>query len=217
MLIRIDKKIERKHKISKIDNATMRMFGLTEQRLNESTCKVKCQFEINEGEVVYITGPSGSGKSVLMRELEKAIQEKERINLSEVELAEDRSVIDSICESMDIDLIEGLKLLSIAGLADAFCVLNKPVNLSEGQQYRYRLAMAMARKKQYIIADEFCSVLDRITASVISYNIHKYSKRTGTIFILASSHTDVLQDLWPDVLITRELSGQTWVTRAELN
>jgi endonuclease/exonuclease/phosphatase family metal-dependent hydrolase len=54
--------------------------------------------------------------------------------------------------------------------------------------------------------------LDRIAAAVISYNIHKYAKRTGVIFILASSHEDILLDLSPDVLVVQELSGPTRVT-----
>ena len=71
--------------------------------------------------------------------------------------------------------------------------------------------MALAAKKKFIFADEFCSELDRITAAVISYNIHKFAKQTGTIFILASSNDDVLIDLLPDVLVTVELSGPTKV------
>jgi ABC-type ATPase with predicted acetyltransferase domain len=65
--------------------------------------------------------------------------------------------------------------------------------------------------KKYIFADEFCSNLDRITAAVISHNIHKFAKRTGVTFILAANHDDILLDLAPDVLVVQELSGRTQV------
>jgi ABC-type ATPase with predicted acetyltransferase domain len=67
--------------------------------------------------------------------------------------------------------------------------------------------MALAAGKRFIFADEFCSNLDRISAAVISFNIHKFAKKAGAVFILASAHDDVLVDLEPDVLIVKELSG----------
>lgn len=204
----ISKTLGREGRISERSAAVMRMFGLTKDRLGEAGCMINCQLEINEGDIVYITGPSGAGKSVLLRELEKAIPASERVNLNKIELAEDKSVIDCI----DGDFVEGLKTLSVAGLNDAFCVLNRPANLSDGQKYRFRLAVALSSGAKYIFADEYCSELDRITAAVISYNIHKYAKRTGVTFILASSHEDVLLDLAPDVLVVKELSGATRVT-----
>ncbi len=182
-----------------------RMFGLTVDRLTEKSISHNCQLEINDGNIVYITGPSGAGKSVLLRELEKSIPSSERVNLAQIKLPEDQTVIDCIGG----DLITGLRLLSTAGLNDCFCILNQPCNLSEGQRYRFRLVMALAAQKKFIFADEFCSELDRITAAVISYNIYKFAKRTGTIFILASSHEDILLDLAPDILVTKELSGPT--------
>jgi ABC-type ATPase with predicted acetyltransferase domain len=185
----------------------MRMFGLTTDRLAEGCCTIKCQLEINEGDIVYITGPSGAGKSVLLRELEKAIPVSERVNLNKITLPADRAVIDCVGG----DFVDGLKTLSVAGLNDAFCVLNQPINLSDGQKYRFRLAVALGLGAKFIFADEFCSELDRITAAVISYNIHKYAKLTGVTFILASSHDDILLDLSPDVLVVRELSGTTEV------
>ena len=184
-----------------------RMFGLTVDRLTERCFRHNCQLEINDGEIVYLTGPSGAGKSVLLRELEKSIPVSDRVNLARIKLPSDKTVIDCI----DGDLLRSLRMLSIAGLNDCFCILNQPRNLSEGQKYRFRLATALAAKKKFIIADEFCSELDRITAAVISYNVHKFAKRTGTIFILASSHDDILLDLSPDVLVVKELSGPTEV------
>jgi ABC-type ATPase with predicted acetyltransferase domain len=71
--------------------------------------------------------------------------------------------------------------------------------------------MALATGKKFVFADEFCSNLDRITAAVISYNVHKFAKRNGVTFILASSHDDILLDLAPDVLIVKELCGPTQV------
>ena len=184
-----------------------RMFGLTVDRLTERKVNYSCQLQIGDGDIVYLSGPSGAGKSVLLRELEKTVTASDSINLDRIMLSDDKTLIDCI----DAGLLDSLKILSLAGLNDCFCILNQPRNLSDGQKYRFRLAMALAAKKKFIFADEFCSELDRITAAVISYNIHKFAKRTGTIFILASSHDDILLDLSPDVLIAAELSGQAEV------
>ena len=184
-----------------------RMFGLTIDRLTERKVNYGCKLQISDGDIVYLSGPSGAGKSVLLRELEKSVPASDRINLEEIKLPDNKTLIDCI----DAGLLDSLKVLSLAGLNDCFCILNQPRNLSDGQKYRFRLAMALAAKKKFIFADEFCSELDRITAAVISYNIHKFAKRTGTIFILASSYDDILLDLSPDVLVAAELSGKTEV------
>lgn len=203
--------------ISERAAAVMRMFGLTADRLTETSTTIDCRLEINDGDIVYITGPSGAGKSILLGELEKSVPASDKVNLNEIKLPNDKSVIDCIPSALryerhsDGDFLQALKLLSIAGLNDVFCVLNQPANLSDGQKYRFRLAMALASEKRFIFADEFCSELDRITAAVISYNIQRHAKRTGVIFILASSHEDVLPDLAPDVLVAKELSGPTQV------
>ncbi len=198
---------DRQGQISEKSAAVMRMFGLTADRLSETTTTIDCRLQINEGDVVYITGPSGAGKSVLLGELEKSVPASDKVNLARIKLPSDKTLIDCI----DGDFLQGLKMLSIAGLNDAFCVLNQPANLSDGQKYRFRLAVALASGAKFVFADEFCSELDRITAAVISYNIHKFAKRTGVTFVLASSHEDILLDLAPDVLVTKELSGPTQV------
>jgi ABC-type ATPase with predicted acetyltransferase domain len=67
--------------------------------------------------------------------------------------------------------------------------------------------MALAAKKKFVFADEFCSELDRITALVIVQRLHEFAKRTDTSFILASSHKDIIHDLSPDVLIMRDYTS----------
>lgn len=191
--------------------AAMRMFGLTVERLGDRGISHICTVEINAGDIVYITGPSGSGKSVLLGELEKSVPASKKVNLSEIKLPADKCVIDCL----EGDLLKCLKLLSIAGLNDVFCILNQPANLSDGEKYRFRIAMALAGGKRFVFADEFCSELDRITAAAIAYNIQKFAKRAGVIFILASSHEDTLVDLSPDVLVVKQLSGLTEVIYKE--
>jgi hypothetical protein len=183
--------------------AVCRMFGLTAERLAERRFVHACDLEIDAGQIVYITGPSGAGKSVLLRELENAIPSPHRVNLAEVDLPADRSLIDCV----QGDLVTSLRLLSTAGLSDCFCVLNQPANLSAGEQYRFRLAMALAARRRFVFADEFCSGLDRITALVISSGLRKFAKPNGTTFILASSRDDLLLELAPDALVENQLSG----------
>jgi ABC-type ATPase with predicted acetyltransferase domain len=186
------------------------MFGLTIERLKEQHRTHSCRLEIKPGDIVYITGPSGAGKSVLLRELEQAISPQERINLNEISLPGDKTVIDCI-DTSQRGILSSLRLLSTAGLNDCFCILNQPCNLSEGEQYRFRLATALASGKNFVFADEFTSALDRITASSISYRLRQFANKTGTTFILASSHEDMLLDLAPDVLIRRDFTSPSEV------
>jgi ABC-type ATPase with predicted acetyltransferase domain len=91
-------------------------------------------------------------------------------------------------------------------------VLNQPSNLSEGQKWRFRLAVAISTGRKYVFADEFCSNLSRVAASAIAYKVWKYAKRTGTTFIVAASAKDFLSDLVPDVVISKAMYEPAQVT-----
>lgn len=54
-----------------------------------------------------------------------------------------------------------------------------------------------------MIVDEFCSLLDRTTAKVVAYLAQKLSRRLGLTLVAASSHTDIAEDLNPDILIVK--------------
>jgi uncharacterized protein len=204
---RISKTFPLRHTISARAVDVCRMFGISAERLRKGGMTHHCLVDINAGDIIYITGPSGAGKTVLLRELEKSMPASERVNINEIELPADKAVVDCLPG----DFLHGLRLLSTAGLNDVFCVLNTPANLSDGQKYRFRLAMALATEKKFVFADEFCSTLDRVTAAVISYNVRNFAKRNKMTFILASSHEDILTDLSPDVLVVKELTGGTEV------
>jgi ABC-type ATPase with predicted acetyltransferase domain len=181
----------------------MKIFGLTVDRLAQRSFVHNCSLHINDGDIVYISGPSGAGKSVLLNELERSMPVSSTINLARISLPNDKTLIDCI----DGDVMHGLRVLGVAGLNDCFCILNQPCNLSDGQRYRFRLAIALAAGKKVVFADEFCSNLDHITAAVISHNIRKFATRTGATFVLAASRDDILCDLAPDVLVVKELAG----------
>ena len=183
------------------------MFGLTTDRLADRMVTHRCRLEVDPGDIVYIMGPSGAGKSVLLRELEEAVPRGDRINLAEIPLPQDRSVIDCF----DGEIVAALRLLGAVGLSEVFCLLNRPCDLSDGQKYRFRLAQAMAAGKPFIFADEFSSDLDRVSAAAVAFNVHRFAKRTGTTCILASGHEDILIDLAPDVLVVKDFSGSSEV------
>jgi uncharacterized protein len=185
----------------------LRAFGITVQRLKENGITHECEIKISAGEICYITGPSGSGKSVLLREFFNSFAGDNKINIDDIPLPTDKSCVDCV----EGGFLETLRTLSNAGLTDIFCVLNSPATLSEGQKYRYRIAKAIASDKQFIFADEFCSQLDRVTAAVISHNLRKLATKTGKTFILASSHDDLLADLMPEAIVIKHLAGDAEV------
>jgi ABC-type ATPase with predicted acetyltransferase domain len=211
--ISVEKKFEVNPQKSERVTTVMRMFGVGIDRLKCQRTTHACEVEVNDGDIVYITGPSGAGKSVLLREMQASVGDDDKIVIEQIALPADKSVIDCIGGNGTID---GLSILSYAGLSDVFCMLNAPANLSEGQKYRFRLACALASGRKFIFADEFCSNLDRITASVIAYNVRRFAKRNNVTFFLASAHEDILADLQPDVLVVKRFEGEAEVTYKKL-
>ena len=187
--------------------SVMKIFGLDMERLKENHVGHKCRITLKPGHICYITGPSGAGKSLLLQNLYELTDENERLDISEITLDMDKTLIDCVKG----DLFDSLKVLSKAGLSDVFTMLNSPSRLREGQKYRYRLARALLSDKKVLFADEFCSSLDRITAAVISHNIHRAVTGSKKIFILAGSHDDLLCDLVPDVVVINRLGGSAEV------
>lgn len=156
--------------------------------------------EIEQGDVVYITGQSGSGKSLLLEDLSAGMREEKLrvIDLNEIEL-EEKPVIELVGRTTT----EAADLLAKAGISDAWIYIRKPSELSDGQRYRLKLAILMSRDADVWIADEFGAVLDRPTAKVIAFNCQKVARALGKTLMVATTHTDLKDELGPSLTITK--------------
>lgn len=181
--------------------AVAEMFGLGVDREKTVTVVAPCEIDIEPGDVVYISGGSGSGKSVILRALQE--QFDGAVSLEEQDISSQCALVDCFEGPLD----EALKWLSLAGLSDAFALLRRPGELSDGQRYRFQLALALAQRPRFICIDEFCNLLDRITAAVVAFNVRQFADRFGTTFVVASSHDDLLDDLHPDVVVIKHLGS----------
>jgi ABC-type ATPase with predicted acetyltransferase domain len=118
-------------------------------------------------------------------------------------------------------------------------MLRRPSELSDGQRYRLRLAQLMqqgegapahtpdgagstsdpaisakqraASPRAIVLADEFGATLDRQTASALARNIRKWTTRSKTCFIAATTHDALLEPLMPDVLVETHGPGEVEV------
>lgn len=168
----------------------------------------KLELEIKPGDVVYITGQSGSGKSVLLRETAAALSSEFKVaNIDEVEL-EDRPLVDQIGK----DTNDAIRILSAAGLNDAYLFIRKPQELSDGQLYRFRIAKLIHSDARVWVADEFGAVLDRTTARVVAFNLQKMARSVGAIVVVATTHRDLIDELGPNLFVEKHYQDRVAVT-----
>lgn len=158
------------------------------------------ELKVKQGDIVYITGQSGAGKSVLLRELQKQMGERGQtiVNLSDIELPE-VPLIDQIGK----DTNDAIRILSAAGINDAYLYARTPSQLSDGQRYRFRLAKAIETGADVWVADEFLAVLDRVAAKVIAFSVQKVARAAGATVVVATTHGDMVDDLAPDVYVNK--------------
>jgi phospholipid/cholesterol/gamma-HCH transport system ATP-binding protein len=175
-------------------------------------------FEVKPGEIFVIMGPSGSGKSVLLKHLiglETPDAGEILINgeaVTSVEIAakyrmalvfQSGALLNSLTVGenvglylaehrlkppAEIDRIVAEKLQAI-GLADASEKM--PNELSGGMKKRAAIARALVIEPQLILYDEPTSELDPLSAVAIGEEILKLKKQIGVTSIVVSHDRDL--------------------------
>ena len=194
--------------------AAMFGLGIDEQRRLEIIPPTR--IDLRGGQVVFVTGPSGSGKSSLLALIADALAERRDIRVVRFERLPTPPclpLVDALGASApDAPLEDVCRWLSLAGINDAFVMLRRPAELSDGQRYRLRLAQTFALvesgggRPAVVLADEFGAALDRVTAGVIARNVRKWVRRHRSVcFVAATTHDDLLEALDPDLLVFKDL------------
>jgi len=191
--------------------AVSEAFGLGVDQHQKFMIYDNVELKISPKDIVYITGDSGSGKSVLLRTLMKDIQEEPSlggvISIADIDVDPDKPLIDTVGKTVE----EGLELLSRVGLNDAFLFVRRYKELSDGQRYRYRIAKLMESGAQWWILDEFAATLDRDTARIVAFNLQKLARQNGKAVLAATTHKDLFDDLAPSVHIHKRYGKEITV------
>lgn len=152
----------------------------------------------SEWNIGVIVGPSGTGKTTIAKELFNAdiIGQQEYTH---------KSVIDDMPKDASVEEIE--KMFYTVGFGSVPSWI-KPYNvLSNGEKMRVDLARALL-ERDFVVFDEFTSVVDRNVAQTCCIAINKAIKKTNKQFIAVTCHYDVLEWLQPDwVLDTNNMQS----------
>ena len=187
-------------------------------------------FTLSAGEFVFITGATGSGKTTLVRLLQRAIKpDKGNVIVSGEDIAalkpsEYRRNIGFAFQHLDLlpdytaaeNIVAPLKMLYYKKAAmrerlDELLVLfdlehtrdRFPTELSGGEQARLTLARAIAHKPPVLVADEPTGHLDPITALHVLRTLNRVAMM-GTAVIVITHDNHIVDLLRKRVLVLNE-------------
>lgn len=180
-----------------------------------STIFTKFSLEIEPGDIVLITGASGSGKSTIIRllTLKHSILKKEmeitgkilddnkqNVAILNTDWDNSCSLIDQV--KKDGNIKEAIEILNSVGLSEAHLYIKRPNQISDGQRYRFAVAKLCDSGKPIWIADEFVSTLNPEMAAIVARGLRKVAYKYGATLILAAPHIhSFIGSLLPNKLI----------------
>lgn len=166
------------------------MFDLPAAKVSKVEWQVDLPLAQRGWQIGLIVGPSGSGKTTVVEELFG----------SEIvrgfDWPSDRSVVDSFPSGMGVKEIT--RMLGSVGFSSPPSWLRPFRVLSNGEKFRVTIARALAEAEEFVVVDEFTSVVDRTVAQIGSAAVAKAVRRGEKKFIAVSCHYDVEEWLQPD-------------------
>lgn len=140
-------------------------------------------------QIGLIVGASGTGKTTIAKELfpDAYIERYEYTH---------ESILDDMPQYVSMQDIT--KTLTSVGFASVPSWLKSYAVLSNGEKMRCDLARAILSDKEFIVFDEFTSVVDRNVAKIGSFAMQKAIRKTNKQFIAVTCHYDVEDWLLPD-------------------
>ncbi|MDR1934624.1 MAG: cell division ATP-binding protein FtsE [Candidatus Accumulibacter sp.] len=186
-------------------------------------------FEIEDGEMVFITGHSGAGKSTLFRLLAAVerptsgsiavngqniaalrrgaipyLRRKLGLIFQDQKLLFDRSVLDNVLLPLSIVGLPAREAIRRARAAlDKVGLLDReraqPIALSGGEQQRLAIARAVVNRPSLLLADEPTANLDSESASQI-LDIFRSFHQVGVTLVVATHDAQWMARFSPRVL-----------------
>lgn len=178
---------------------------------------------ISQSEFVYIIGPTGSGKSTLIKLLDgeeiptKGLVQVVGIDIGKLKhskvplyrrnigvvfqdyrLLEAKTVFENIAYALEVigmrkEVIR-LRVREVMNLVGLDDKGNAfPHELSGGQQQRVAIARAIANKPKVLIADEPTGNLDPVKSNEILSLLEKINREEGTTIIMVTHETDLVE------------------------
>lgn len=178
----------------------MRWFGIDRMDLQPLEQEGGRSITIRPGQICLITGPSGTGKTLLLRHFFAQTPTRSRLWLEEIVLESAPCLVDCI----EGPLEETVRILTRMGLGDVRTLLKPPQRLSTGQQYRYRLLRALQSGRRRLFADEFGSCLDHAGAAVLAVQTAELIRHRRRILFAAAAREEIAEFLRPDIWICKQ-------------
>ncbi len=181
-------------------------------------------FEVKPGEFVFVTGPSGAGKTTLVKlilkemspsegkievlgeNLEKIspaklpfLRQKIGVVFQDFKLLSDRTVFENVALPLDVGKKEKKEIeKTVKEVLELVGLLDRenlfPAQLAGGELQRTCLARAVVSNPKILIADEPTGNLDPTTSWQIVKLLKKINKM-GTTVIMATHNVDIVDSL----------------------
>lgn len=199
----IDKKnkVDKTFRVSKI----MADFDVDPKHSNEH---FEGDFDLpEEWNVGIIVGKSGTGKTTIAKDMfgEELISGFKYNH---------KSVIDDMPKDKNVEEIS--KAFYSVGFGSVPSWLKPYAVLSNGEKMRVDIARSIL-EKDFIVFDEFTSVVDREVAKVASMAVSKAIRKQNKKFIAVTCHYDVIDYLEPDWIFNTDTMTFSFMKGDDLN